>query len=47
MNIFVYAIGLKSFFLQETEDIIEDEVAIGLFSEEESLNEFAPWIVMI
>lgn len=36
-----------SFLLEETEDIIENEVAIGLFRKEEGLNKFLPRVSMI
>jgi len=40
-------IRLDGFFLEEAEDIVEDEVTVGLFSEEESLDEFTPRLVVI
>jgi hypothetical protein len=40
-------IGLDSFFLEETKDIVENEITIWLFCKEESLNKLAPWFVVI
>lgn len=34
-------------FLQVSEDIVEDEISIGLFGEEESLGEFPPRLVVV
>jgi hypothetical protein len=33
---------LNSLFLQETEDVIEDKIAVWLLGKEEGLHEFAP-----
>lgn len=38
---------LNSFFLQETEDIIENKVTVWLLSEEEGLHEFTPRLSVI
>ena len=31
-------------FLQEAENVVKDEVAVGLLSKEESLDKFPPWL---
>jgi hypothetical protein len=40
-------IALNSLLLQETEDVVEDEVAIRLFSEKKGLHEFAPRVAVV
>lgn len=38
---------LNGFFLKETEDIVEDEITIGLLSEEEGLNKLPPRFTLV
>lgn len=38
---------LNGLLLEETEDVVENEVAVGLLGEEERLDKLAPWIALI
>jgi hypothetical protein len=38
---------LRVLFLEETKDVIEDKVPIGLLGEEKSLNELPPWLATV
>jgi hypothetical protein len=38
---------LDCFFLEEAEDVVEYKIAIWLFCEEKSLDEFAPRLVVV
>ena len=38
---------LNGLLLEETEDVVENEVAVRLLGEEERLDKLAPWIALI
>jgi hypothetical protein len=40
-------IALAILFFEETEDVVEDKVTIGLLSEEESLDELLPRLATV
>jgi hypothetical protein len=40
-------VALNSLLLQEAEDVVENKIPIWLFSKEECLNKFAPWVTVI
>lgn len=40
-------VTFDSLFLQKAEDVVEDEVAVGLLGEEEGLDELSPWLALI
>jgi hypothetical protein len=40
-------IALDSLLFEETEHVVEDKVTVGLLSEEEALDKFAPGTVLI
>ena len=35
------------FFLEVSEDVVEDKVAVGLFGQEECLGELSPWATVV